>query len=107
MAESSPIWFVNGASSGFGKAIAAEVLHRGHRVIATARKTSTMADLGKAGAFLLALDVTSDDDIVAAKVKEASAVYGGITHLVNCAGYQLEGMIEESRQVESCFDELH
>lgn len=98
---SSPIWFITGASSGFGKAMAAEALRRGHKVIAAARNTSAMADLEKAGAFVLSLDVTADDATICAKAKEANTVFGGITHLANCAGYQLEGMVEEARSVSN------
>lgn len=98
--HSKPIWFITGASGGFGNAIAKEALRRGHKVIATARKTSSMADLSAAGASVLALDITSDDAAIATVAKEANSIYGGITHLVNCVGYILEGMIEETSTQE-------
>ena len=91
------VWLVTATSSGFGKAIALEALSRGHKVIATARDSSKLAELKKAGAAVLDLDVTSDEETLAAKLKEASAIYGKITHVANCAGYILEGAIEEAR----------
>lgn len=42
------------------------------------------------------LDVTSSDETLSAKMAEANAVYGKITHVVNCAGYILEGGVEEA-----------
>ncbi|KAK3394488.1 hypothetical protein B0H63DRAFT_461069 [Podospora didyma] len=94
------VWFITGASSGFGEAIAQEALRRGHRVIATARNSSKLTALKEAGASILDLDVTSDDETLAAKLKEANAVYGKITHVANCAGYILEGTIEEASNKE-------
>jgi len=43
------------------------------------------------------LDVTSDDETLAAKLAEANAIHGKITHVVNPAGYILEGTVEEAR----------
>jgi NADP-dependent 3-hydroxy acid dehydrogenase YdfG len=33
----APVWFITGASSGFGEAFARYALDRGYRVVATAR----------------------------------------------------------------------
>ncbi|KAK6444498.1 hypothetical protein FP744_10000746 [Trichoderma asperellum] len=83
---------------GFGKYIATEALHRGHKVIATARKVSTIEQLHIAGAAVLELDVTWGERIVAIKLEEANQIYGKITHVVNCAGYILGGVVEEVRR---------
>jgi hypothetical protein len=91
------VWLITGASSGFGKYIATEALRRGHKVIATARKISSVEQLRVAGAAVLEIDVTWDDKIIAAKVEEANHIYGKITHVVNCAGYILEGAVEEAK----------
>jgi NADP-dependent 3-hydroxy acid dehydrogenase YdfG len=90
------VWFITGASSGFGKSIALEALKRGHKVIASARSASKLGELKDAGAIVMDLDVTSDDETLASKLAEANAVYGKITHVVNAAGYILEGAVEES-----------
>jgi NADP-dependent 3-hydroxy acid dehydrogenase YdfG len=93
----TPVWLITGATSGFGNAIAREALSRGHHVIATARKAAKLSDLKEAGAAVLDLDVTSDEATLAAIFAKASAIHGRITHVANCAGYILEGTIEEAR----------
>ncbi|KAL2018584.1 hypothetical protein VTK56DRAFT_626 [Thermocarpiscus australiensis] len=102
----TPVWLITGASSGFGQAIAREALSRGHHVIATARNAARLGDLRAAGAAVLDLDVTSDDATLAAAFRAASAVYGRITHVANCAGYILEGAVEEASAKE-VFDQFN
>jgi NAD(P)-dependent dehydrogenase (short-subunit alcohol dehydrogenase family) len=97
----TPVFLITGTSSGFGEAIAHEALSRGHHVIATARNKAKLAALQSLGAAVLDLDVTSDEATLAAVFRQASAIYGRITHVVNCAGYLLEGAVEEGRWV-SC-----
>ncbi|GKT64706.1 estradiol 17-beta-dehydrogenase [Colletotrichum tofieldiae] len=96
----SPVWFITGASSGFGLAIAKEALARGHRVIATARNTSKLSELASAGADLLPLDVTADEATVTDTVNKAFAIHGKVTHVINSAGYILDGAIEEANAQE-------
>ncbi|KAK0734284.1 hypothetical protein B0T26DRAFT_670602 [Lasiosphaeria miniovina] len=100
------VWFITGASSGFGEAIANEALRRGHKVVASARDSSKLGNLKAAGAAVLDVDVTSDDEVLAGKLAAAAAVYGRITHVANCAGYILEGAIEEAsaREVAALFN---
>src|SRR5258708_19802131 len=45
---STPVWLITGSSSGLGRALASAVLHRGHRVILTARNTAPMQVLADA-----------------------------------------------------------
>jgi NADP-dependent 3-hydroxy acid dehydrogenase YdfG len=94
---SSYVWFITASSSGFGQAIALEALSRGHKVIATARDTSSLTLLKEKGAAVMSVDVTADEETLAAKLKEANAIYGTITHVINAAGYILAGAIEEAR----------
>ncbi|KAK0657468.1 hypothetical protein B0T16DRAFT_401765 [Cercophora newfieldiana] len=94
------VWFITAAASGFGEAIAFEALRRGHKVIATARNSAKLSVLKAAGAAVMDVDVTSDDETLAAKLSEANAIYGKITHVVNAAGYILVGAIEEATQKE-------
>lgn len=79
----TPVWFITGASSGFGQAVAKEALGRGHRVVACARSTASLADLAAAGATVMAVDVTATDDELAAKLAEAAGVHGTITHVLS------------------------
>jgi short-subunit dehydrogenase len=98
--ENPPVWFITAASSGFGKYIALEALSRGHKVIASARSVSRIADLASAGADTIALDVTSPISEIEKVAKEANAKYGHINHLVNAAGYILVGAVEETSPKE-------
>lgn len=91
------VWFITGTSSGFGRALAEVALEKGHRVVATARNTATIADLGvrwPQAAHIVELDVTSQEQVERA-VQEAVNVFGRIDVLVNNAGYGLLGAVEE------------
>ena len=93
----TPVWFITASSSGFGEAIALDALSRGHKVIATARNSAKLQKLKEAGAAVMDVDVTSDEETLAAKLVEANSIYGRITHVASCAGYILEGTVEEAR----------
>ncbi|UPX21225.1 uncharacterized protein EKO05_0011419 [Ascochyta rabiei] len=102
----APVWFITAASSGFGRYIALEALSRGHRVIASARSTTRIADLQEKGAVTMKLDVTSPQLDVEKVAKEANEQYGYINHLVNAAGYILVGAVEETSPKED-FDQFN
>ncbi|NVC25511.1 SDR family NAD(P)-dependent oxidoreductase [Kocuria salina] len=90
-------WFITGASSGLGRAIAEHVLATGHQVVATARNTSSIEDLRSAHpdtALTATLDVTDPASITAA-VAAAQTRFGGIDVLVNNAGYGYTAAVEE------------
>jgi len=100
--QSSRTWFITGASTGFGRLLAAELLKRGEQVGATARSQAQIEDLarkypGKAKAFVL--DVTKPDQIAAAAAQAIQA-FGHIDVLVNNAGYGVSGAIEEVSEEE-------
>ncbi len=86
---------ISGCSSGIGAATAEALAHAGHTVYATARKKETLADLEAVGCHPLALDVTSEDSMVAA-VRAVEAEHGRVGTLVNNAGYAEYGPIEEA-----------
>lgn len=92
----SPVWFITGATSGFGLEIAKEALRRNHKVIATGRNATKLAELSSLGATARSLDVTAPERQVQAVVEEAHTIHGKITHVVNAAGYILDGLIEEA-----------
>ncbi|KAI0885136.1 NAD(P)-binding protein [Annulohypoxylon maeteangense] len=94
------VWFIAGASNGFGRAIGFEALKRGDKVVATSRNPAKMADLKEAGALVYALDVTADDATIQAAFQKAIDAYGKITHCINAAGYILEAGIEEASPKE-------
>ena len=85
---------VTGCSSGIGRATVLALLRHGRPVWATARQVDSVADLGAAGARVLALDVTDEDSMVEA-VHRVVAEHGSVGGLVNNAGYALYGPVEE------------
>lgn len=89
--------FITGISSGFGKALAAEALADGHRVVGTVRDAAALHafEALSADAHGVILDVT-DFDRIDAVVAEVEAQYGPVDVLVNNAGYGHEGIFEES-----------
>ena len=66
MARKYQTVLVTGASSGMGKDFARRLLKDGMTVYAAARSVDKMQDLADAGAKVIAMDITKDDDIVAA-----------------------------------------
>ncbi|WP_392958855.1 SDR family oxidoreductase [Streptomyces sp. LN245] len=97
------IWFITGASRGFGREWAIAALERGDSVAATARDLSTLGDLRETyGERLLPLqlDVT-DRDADFAAVRLAHERFGRLDVVVNNAGYGHFGMIEEITEAEA------
>jgi NAD(P)-dependent dehydrogenase (short-subunit alcohol dehydrogenase family) len=96
------VWFITGASTGFGRELAVQLLQAGDKVVATARRPQQVADLAdkyQELALALALDVT-DQASVDAAVEQALARFGRVDVLVNNAGYGLAGAIEEATEAE-------
>jgi len=90
-------WFITGTSSGFGRELAEQLLERGDRVAATARKPEVLDDLAaRAGGRLwrAALDVT-DREAVRATFSAAAESLGRVDVVVSNAGYGLFGAAEE------------
>ncbi|MEW2488379.1 oxidoreductase [Streptomyces sp. NPDC048411] len=96
------VWLITGASSGFGRSIAAAALAAGDTVVATARRPEALDDLIAAHpdrAVALQLDVT-DQARIAAVVADTALWYGRIDVLVNNAGLGLVGAVEETTDRE-------
>ncbi|MDT5095763.1 MAG: hypothetical protein QOH60_5126 [Mycobacterium sp.] len=102
------IWFITGASRGFGAEVTRAALARGHRIVATARNVdgvrSAFPDAGDA-LLPVALDVTNGGQLDAA-VRAATEKFGGIDVLINNAGRGLLGAVEEAtdNEVRSIYD---
>ena len=93
----SKIFFITGANSGFGFAIAEAAMRTGHTVIGTVRSEAARASLQERlpGVRTVLCDVTEFDrvpDIVA----KAESEHGAVDVLINNAGYGHEGVLEES-----------
>lgn len=90
-------WFITGTSTGLGRALTEELLHRGDRVAATLRRPGLLDELADEHPGLLwraRLDV-SDPREVRRVVDEAFAAFGRIDTVVSNAGYSLVGAAEE------------
>lgn len=92
--ERTPVWLITGCSAGFGRALVDAALARGDRVVATARRPESIAELAADRALVVALDVTRPDQIDAA-VHASFERFGQIDVLVNNAGYTSVGAVEE------------
>jgi len=98
----SRVWFITGASTGFGRLLAEEVLRRGEWAIVTAREVAKVADLEAQypeRARALTLDVTKPAQIEATAAT-AIAAFGHVDVVVNNAGYGVTGAIEEVAEDE-------
>ena len=102
MPNDSPVWFITGCSTGFGRELAIAVLAKGYHCVVTARNPKQVEDIAADHgdkALVLELDVT-DKDEVASSVKAAEEMFGGIDVLVNNAGIGYFGAVEESDEAE-------
>jgi len=102
------VWFITGASRGFGRVWTEAALKRGDKVAATARKLSSIAELNEkygANVLTLELDVTNNEQVKTA-VTQAHNHFGRLDIVLNNAGYSLVGTIEESaaEDVKAMYD---
>jgi len=96
-AKQPRVWFITGASTGFGKELAKIVVNHGDIAVATFRKEAQVADFnaaGEANQLGVLLDVTQQAQIDAG-VQATIERYGRIDVLVNNAGYGSMGAMEE------------
>lgn len=97
------VWFITGASRGFGREWTIAALQRGDKVAATARDTATLDDLvTEYGEALLPLKLDVNDRAADfAAVKAAHDHFGRLDVVVNNAGYGQFGFIEELTEAEA------
>jgi NAD(P)-dependent dehydrogenase (short-subunit alcohol dehydrogenase family) len=90
------VWFVTGASRGFGRALSEAVVARGERLIATARSPELLDELAERHpeALVLRLDVT-DRARARQAIAEGIERFGRLDVVVNNAGYGHFGAVEE------------
>lgn len=105
--ESSPVWFITGCSTGFGRELAKAVIARGWRAVVTARDAASVSGLvqGHETALAVGLDVTKPDQVKAAAAA-AEQHFGRIDVLVNNAGYGYQSSVEEGEddKIRAQFD---
>lgn len=96
--KGSKVWFITGASRGFGRVWTEAALKRGDKVAATARSVDSLAGLKEMygeSVLTLELDVTKPGHAGTA-VAQAHAHFGRLDIVLNNAGYSLVGTIEEA-----------
>ena len=92
-------WIITGASQGLGLSLALAALRAGHKVIATARQPAKARaehpEVEEKGGVWIELDVSQADtqSRVDAAIREQGA--GRIDVVVNNAGYNLVGTVED------------
>ena len=101
-------WFITGASSGIGRALAQAAAGRGDNVVALAREVAsldTLVDEHGARVLVLSADVRRQAEVDDA-VSRAVEAFGRIDIVANNAGYGLFGAVEEStdEQARGIFD---
>lgn len=95
------VWFITGASRGFGRALVEDLLQRGDKVVATMRKTENISfHASSENLLILPLDVTDEMQSKEA-AKKAVDYFGRIDVLVNNAGFGVMGAIEEITDIEA------
>jgi NAD(P)-dependent dehydrogenase (short-subunit alcohol dehydrogenase family) len=102
MNDMSQVWLITGSSRGLGREFAIAALEAGHKVTATARKVSDLADLQKTygeNVLPIALDVTNEAQANEA-VQSTIAKFGRLDVLVNNAGYGNVAPVEDTSLAE-------
>lgn len=99
--EQKKVWFVTGASKGFGLSIVKQLLGQGFQVAATSRNMGALSKaVGLDDNFLpLGVDLQSEKSVSDA-VDDTIRKFGRIDVVVNNAGYGLVGALEELSDVE-------
>jgi len=100
--STSPVWFITGASSGFGRAFTEHALSQEYRVVATARNRTAVDALAEKHpdrVLALQMDVTRHAQIDEA-VRQTIARFGTVDVLINNAGYGVVGAVEETPEEE-------
>lgn len=96
------VWFVTGASKGFGLEIIKAVLASGDKVVATVRNNAAglQNELGNAENLLVVtMDVVNEDEVKRA-VKDGIDRFGQLDVVVNNAGFGIVAAIEEASDAE-------
>jgi NAD(P)-dependent dehydrogenase (short-subunit alcohol dehydrogenase family) len=95
------VWFITGASRGFGALITREALNAGDAVVATARNPKGLQEKFGNHSNLLAVTLDVTDEASAHKAaEEAVKRFGRIDILLNNAGFGLLGAVEEATEDE-------
>ncbi|WP_194778077.1 oxidoreductase [Pararhodonellum marinum] len=100
--DTQKVWFITGASKGMGLEITKAVLKNGDKVIATSRNTDMLLEKfedHERNLLAIKLDITNEKDVENA-ISKGIDKFGKIDIVVNNAGYNLLGNIEETSDTE-------
>lgn len=98
------VWFVTGASKGFGLILTKQLLAAGQKVAATSRTIDSLtAAVGlEQTALFLPLEVSlTDESSVKKAIEKTIDTFGSIDVVINNAGYGLFGAVEELTDEET------
>jgi NAD(P)-dependent dehydrogenase (short-subunit alcohol dehydrogenase family) len=106
--RASKVWFITGASKGFGLSLVKQLLNEGQQVAATSRN---IAELVKAVGIVspnflpLQVDLINEASVSDA-ILNANTTFGKLDVVINNAGYGIGGSIEEltDEETRSSFD---
>lgn len=95
--DTKKVWFVTGASKGFGLIMVKKLLQAGHQVAATSRNIADLDnEIGEKSANFLPLQVDLvNEQSVASSIAETINTFGKIDVIINNAGYGQLGTLEE------------
>jgi short-subunit dehydrogenase len=101
--NTSKVWYVTGASQGFGLILVKKLLENGNRVAATSREARTLAQavgvIDKDRFLPLAVDL-NNPDCIDESIQETVKTFGRIDVVVNNAGYGIAGILEEITELD-------
>lgn len=103
MDNNKKVWFITGASKGFGLNLVKQLLYAGEMVAATSRNQQELVNAvnHKSGNFLpLQVDLVNESNVSLA-LQHTNEVFGKIDVVVNNAGYGIGGAIEELSDTET------
>ncbi|AGR42201.1 SDR family oxidoreductase [Spiroplasma diminutum] len=101
------VWFITGASQGFGLLFVKKLLEKGHCVVATSRSPEKIVEEIGENDCLLAIKIDlSDQKQLDDAMKQCVDKFGSIDILLNNAGYGQLWTFEESsdEEIRKCFE---
>ncbi len=96
------VWFITGASSGFGRAFAEHALGQGYNIVIGARRMDRLqqiVELAPDRVLAIAFDVNNHQQVEQAVIATLDR-FSRVDVLINNAGYSVVGAIEETSESE-------
>jgi NAD(P)-dependent dehydrogenase (short-subunit alcohol dehydrogenase family) len=101
--DNNKVWFITGASKGFGLSLVKQLLEAGQLVAATSRnlqELTTAVDTTSNKFLPLQVDLTNESSVSLA-LQHNNEFFGRIDVVINNAGYGIGGAIEELNDAET------